>query len=60
MRDTNFPGSCLPCMECCTNSCVFRRDYHGSILRFDKDPRSKGPPLPKIKLENSNPSQDSL
>ena len=37
---------------------MFRRHYHGSILRSDKDPMSKDPPLPKIKFENSIHSQE--
>ena len=39
---------------------MFRRHYHGSILRSDMDPMSKDPPLPKIKFENSNHSQELL
>ena len=39
--NTYFPGSFRPCMACCTNSCMFRRHYQGSVLHFDKDLRNK-------------------
>ena len=39
--NTYFPGSFCPCIACCTNSCMFRRHYQGSVLHFDKDLRNK-------------------
>ena len=44
---TNFPGSFFPYMDCCMNSCMFRRHYEGKVLHFDKDLKSKDQRLKK-------------